>query len=83
MCRIADSSGEHMKSGKICLNWKGKVVGQISPIKEDVFLPFVPFIDSQPKGEKFIFAKLQNKFDLEMIKTLNENGIRWICFPID
>ena len=77
-----DSTGEHMKPGKICLNWKGKVVGQVGPIEGDVFLPFVPFTDDQAKEEKFISAELKNKFDPEMLKQLSKNGIRWICFPL-
>ena|GEM_PF-5305533 len=68
--------------GKICFAWNGKVRGQISPIQGDVFLPFVPFTDDDPKEKKFVFAELQNEFDAEMINDLQKNGFKWVCFPL-
>ncbi len=73
---------ESMESGKICFKWKDKVVGQVSPVDGDVFFPFVPFKDEQPKGEKFISATLENELDRDMLKRLQEGGVTWIGFPI-
>ena len=72
-----------MKKGRICLNWKGKVVGQVSPVEGHAFFPFVPFEDKDAEEEKFNFVPLQNTLDLEMLEKLREDGIKFIGFPVD
>ena len=72
-----------MKKGRICLNWKGKVVGQVSPVEGHAFFPFVPFEDKDVEEEKFNFVPLQNKLDLEMLEKLREDGIKFIGFSVD
>lgn len=79
---LKEKSSEIMESGKICFKWKDKVVGQVGPVDGEVFFPFVPFKDEQPKEEKFISATLENELDRDMLKRLQANGVTWIGFPI-
>jgi len=70
------------KKGKICFEWRDKIVGQAGEIQGNVILPFVPFEDSDPKEKKFVPMKLENEFDIEMLKQLEEDGIKWIAFRL-
>ena len=67
-----------MKVGRITFRWKGSEVGQISPIEGDAFFPFVPFREEQPKEERFISAPLENELDKEMLRRIQQDGIKWI-----
>ena len=70
------------KRGKICFKWKEKVVGQVCSIEGEVILPLMPFVDADPKEKKFVSMKLENEFDVDMLKFLEDNGIKWIAFQL-
>ena len=74
--------GEYMKKGKICFKWNDVVVGQIVELQGNMVIPLVPFRDEQPMEEKFLFAPLENKLDVDALRDLYDKGHRWMCFSI-